>query len=42
MGTMTANGRDTFTRTSERELMHTGEVEMDGKWVKYTHESCTK
>jgi hypothetical protein len=41
MGTMTANGRDTFTK-SGRELVHSGEVEMDGKWVKYAQETCVK
>jgi hypothetical protein len=42
MGTMTTNGRDTFTRKGDRQLIHTGEVEMDGKWVKYTEEKCMK
>jgi len=42
MGTMTANGRDTFIHKSERELVHIGEVEMEGKFVKYGQETCWK
>lgn len=42
MGTMTVNGRDTFTRKSDREMVHIGEVELEGKWVKYAQETCTK
>jgi hypothetical protein len=42
MGSMTANSRDTFIRKGDRGLVHVGEVEMDGKWLKYTEETCTK
>lgn len=42
MGTMTANSRDTFTRKSDRELVHIGEVEMNGQWVKFTQDDCMK
>jgi hypothetical protein len=39
-GTMT--GRDTFTRVGKSEMLHDGEIEMKGKWVKINHEICKK
>lgn len=42
MAAMTATSRDTFTKKSEREFTHTGEIEMDGKWVKVGEETCTR
>jgi len=41
LGTQTVNARDTFTKTSKG-LNHTGEMQMEGKWVKYGEENCTR
>ena len=41
MNGMTANARDTFTKNGNK-LMHTNEVEMDGKWMKMSEETCTR
>ena len=41
MATQTVTGRDTFTRKGAQ-LLHTGEIEMDGKWVKLGEETCMK
>jgi hypothetical protein len=34
--------RDTFTKTGEASLEHTGEMQMDGKWMTLDHETCTR
>ena len=34
--------RETFTRKGADEVMHTGEMQMDGKWVKTDEETCKK
>jgi len=36
------NARDTFTKKSDTELVHMGEMELDGKWTKVDEETCTK
>lgn len=36
------NGRDTFTKKSASQMVHTGEIEMNAKWVKLDEETCTK
>ena len=41
-GGMTAKIRDVFTKVSASKLMHSAEVEMDGKWTKLDEETCTK
>lgn len=41
LGDRTAKARDTFTKNGTK-LMHVGEMEMDGKWVKYGQETCTR
>jgi hypothetical protein len=41
LGTQTVKARDTFTKNGTK-LMHVGEMEMDGKWVKYGQETCTR
>ncbi len=38
-----ANGRDTFTRKSAAEMVHSGEMQgPDGKWMKMDEETCKK
>lgn len=34
--------RDTFSRTGAASLEHTGEMQMDGKWMAIDHETCTR
>ena len=34
--------RDTFTKTGDAGLEHTGEMQIEGKWVALDHESCTR
>lgn len=34
--------RDTFTKTGDAGLEHTGEFQMDGKWIVTDHESCKR
>ncbi|HEV8254476.1 MAG TPA: DUF1579 family protein [Vicinamibacteria bacterium] len=34
--------RDTFTRKGDNELVHMGEMQMDGKWSKMSEETCKK
>ena len=34
--------RDTFTRKGPNEVVHAGEMQMDGKWVKLDEETCKK
>ena len=41
MTEMTVASRDTFKKAG-RDLWHLGEVEMDGKWVKVSEETCTR
>ena len=41
MTSMTVMSRDTFKK-SGRDLVHVGEVEMDGKWMKVSEETCTR
>ncbi|PYQ27115.1 MAG: hypothetical protein DMF56_21375 [Acidobacteria bacterium] len=40
LGSQTVQARDTFTKTAKG-LHHTGEMMMDGKWMKYGEEDCT-
>ena len=42
LGDRTVTGRDTFTKTGANKIMHVGEMQMDGKWVKYGQETCTR
>jgi hypothetical protein len=42
IGGMTANSRDTFTRKGANEIIHLGELESDGKWIKLGQETCTR
>ncbi len=42
MNGMTANSRDTFRNLGGGKISHTGEIEMDGKWMKMGEETCTK
>ena len=42
MGPMTARARDVFTKKSDKELMHSGEIEDNGKWKKMDEETCTR
>jgi hypothetical protein len=46
-GESTGNGaatpaRDTFTKKSETNLEHQGEMQFDGKWVQIDRETCTR
>ena len=34
--------RETFTRKGPDEVMHSGEMQVDGKWVKLDEETCKK
>jgi hypothetical protein len=34
--------RDTFAKTGAASLEHTGEMQMEGKWVALDHETCTR
>lgn len=34
--------RDTFSKTGEASLEHTGEMQVDGKWVTTDRETCTR
>jgi uncharacterized protein DUF1579 len=36
------SARDNFTKKSDTELVHMGEMELDGKWTKTDEETCTK
>ncbi|HJQ36280.1 MAG TPA: DUF1579 family protein [Thermoanaerobaculia bacterium] len=42
MGTQTVKARDTFTKTGPNTMTHVGEMEMDGTWVAYGKETCTR
>lgn len=42
MSGQTMNSRDTFTKKGSKELMHTGEVEQNGQWVKAVEETCVR
>lgn len=42
MTSMTTTARDTFRKKGDRQLIHIGELQMDGKWVKYAEETCTR
>ncbi len=42
MNGMTANARDTFTRKGDKQMVHKGEIEMDGKWIQTGEETCTR
>lgn len=42
MGTMSAKGRDVFTKVSAKKLTHTFSLEMDGKWTEVMNETCTR
>jgi hypothetical protein len=41
-GGMTAKNRETFTKKSATELMHSSSIEMNGKWQKVDEETCWK
>lgn len=34
--------RDTFTKKSDAVLEHFAEMQMDGKWIRLDHETCTR
>ena len=34
--------RDYFTKVSAKKVVHSAEVEMDGKWTKLDEETCVK
>lgn len=42
MNGMTAKSRETFTKKSATELVHSSSVEMNGKWQKIDEETCWK
>lgn len=42
VGTMTLNGRDTFTKKSATEMTHVFELEMKGTWAKVESDTCWK
>jgi len=42
LGTQTVAARDTFTKTGAKSMTHVGEMQMDGKWMKYGQETCTR
>ena len=42
LGDRTVPARDTFTKTGPKKMTHVGEMQMDGKWVKYGQETCTR
>jgi len=39
---MTANGRDTFLKKGDKQMVHIGEIEMNGTWTKMGEETCTR
>ncbi|MCU1350673.1 MAG: hypothetical protein JWO56_3703 [Acidobacteria bacterium] len=41
-GGMTAKSRETFTKKSAKELVHSSSMEMNGKWQKLDEETCWK
>ncbi len=42
MGGQKMMGRDSFTKKADGSLLHTGEMQMDGKWVSMGDETCRK
>jgi hypothetical protein len=42
LGGMTATSRDTFTRKSANEIVHLGELQSNGSWMKLDQETCTR
>lgn len=42
MNGMTTKSRETFTKKSATELMHSSSIEMNGKWQKLDEETCWK
>lgn len=42
MNGMTASGRDTFTKKGDKQMVHLGEIEMNGTWMKLGEETCTR
>jgi hypothetical protein len=42
LGGMTAKSRDTFTKKGANEMVHVGELEYEGKWMKLGQETCTR
>jgi hypothetical protein len=42
MGTMSAKGRDVFTKVTAKKQTHTFELEQGGKWVEVMNETCTR
>ncbi|HEX8170606.1 MAG TPA: DUF1579 family protein [Thermoanaerobaculia bacterium] len=42
MGTMTATGRDTFTKMGANKMTHTAEIQQNGNWMKAGQETCTR
>ena len=41
-GGMSATGRDTFTRVGRNEIIHEGEMDQNGTWIKLDREVCKK
>ena len=41
-GTEKTGVRDTFTKKSENELVHLGEMQMKGQWTSLDEETCTR
>jgi len=42
MGAQQMGARDTFVKKGDSEVIHTGEMQMEGKWMKIDEETCTK
>lgn len=42
MGPGPSAARDTFVKSGDKTLEHTGEMQVEGKWVHMDHEVCTK
>jgi len=41
-GAMSPRGRDIFIKASVRKIIHTLELQQDGKWVEVMNETCTR
>lgn len=42
MGGQKIPAKDAFTRKGDKEMVHTGEMEMQGKWMKLYEETCKR
>jgi hypothetical protein len=42
VGGMTSKSRDTFTKKGANQIMHLGELEQNGAWMKLGQETCTR